>query len=99
MVSLVMAGMGNTAGAVIVTYVGGLGVSPRTRTVVPPGTVIKHVEGSSVAKHCEIDEKGETVGGLTHHTKNGTGEKHKRSGGSPVPPGASAVHPGTGMPV
>lgn len=99
MVPVVIAGMGNTAGAVMVAYVGGFGVTPRTRTVVPAGTVMKHVEGRSVAKHCMADKNGDTVGGLTHHTENGPGKKHKFPVPPPVPPGASAVPPGTGMPV
>lgn len=68
-VSSVITGIGNTAGAVIVAGVGGLGVSPRTASVVPPGTVIKHLEGSPVAKHCATGKDGYSSGGLPHHTE------------------------------
>lgn len=67
--------------------------------MVPPGTVIKHVEGSSVTKHCITDEDGYASGGLPHHTENGTGKKRIRSVKTPVPPGVGAGSPGTGIPI
>ncbi len=96
-VSLVITGIGNTAGAVMVTGIGGFGVSPRTEAVVPPGTVIKHVEGPSVAKHCEARFDGITSGGFPHHTEKGSGKNRKRSVTSPVTPGTSVGTTGTGM--
>lgn len=70
--SVGIAGIGNTVGAVGVTVTGGLGVAPRTRRLVSSGTRIKPVEAMSVAYHCECSEVGERAGGFTHHTKNGS---------------------------
>ncbi len=56
--SVVIVGIGNTAGAVSVTVAGGLGVSPRTRALVPSGTAAKRGEAISVAVHCIIDRWG-----------------------------------------
>lgn len=73
MVSVVMAGMGNTAGAVIVTLLGGVGVAPRTRTLVPSGTTMSPLENVSGTHPCRKNEKGERAGGFTHHTEKGSG--------------------------
>lgn len=77
----------------IVAVPGGLGVAPRRRSIGASGTLIKHVEGSSVAKHCTKNLLGETTGGLTHVSECGPGPK--RSGASPRTPIVSVV-PGTG---
>lgn len=95
MVSVVMAGMGNTVGAVGVTVTGGLGVAPRTRTLVTSGTRIKPLEAMSVAYPCEKNAYGDSAGGLTHHTKNGSKKYRYRSVHSPLVPGAS-IAPGIG---
>lgn len=99
--SVVITGIGNTAGAVMVTSSGGLGVTPRTRVTVTSGTTINHLENASGTPHCCKNVDGERLGGVTHHSVDGSGSKkgRKKSGwasvASPVRPRASVL-PGTG---
>lgn len=94
--SVLITGIGNSAGALIVTSLGGVGVAPRTRATVPSGTTISHVENASGTHHCCKDLVGGRCGGLTHHSWDGSGGKLGwASVASPVVPRVS-VSPGTG---
>ncbi len=93
MVPVVMTGMGNTAGAVIVAVPGGFGVTSRRRSMGSPGTVMKHGEGAPVAKHCAWSSVGCRSGGLTHVSLCGPGRCITVA--SPVAPIVTVV-PGTG---
>lgn len=90
--------MGNTTGAGIVTVSGGFGVASRRRSIGAPGTVMKHLELSTGAKHCAKILDGRTSGGVTHVSERGPKPKisGKTSVASPVSP-VPSVLPGTGL--
>lgn len=74
-VMVVMIGMGNIVGVVIVVIIGGFGVIFWMWIIVLFGMVIKYVEVIFVVKYCVSNENGEYLGGLMYYLECGLGKK------------------------
>lgn len=71
---VVIVGIGNIVGVVMVIFFGGLGVLFWMWCIVLVGMVIKFFEVVLVVYYCEKDECNEYVGGLMYVIKNGLGK-------------------------